>query len=450
MLLIAPMAGRALSDNTSSTPLGGYTMFANGNGVQVMLDNPGGLAGSHPIGYVSAPEASAIVETGPLGHGLATVVWPGAAVGNLGALQYQLPIPKQLQPILKNANDPVRAEANVPGGPADATFPQGGGGPIVMSSHADGKTVDSQASVIGFGTAGLIQVGTISGHGTTVLSDTSATSTGISAAAGVDILGGLLHIDSIKSKATASSDGATAKGAGNTVVSGVKVAGVEATIDNTGVHVAQSNTPLGGAIAPVNQLINQVLGALNFKSELLRTTNSPNGAQNNVTAGGLVISYNVPANISQLLSTVLHNIPQIPNVWTDSTVTITLAGATADVDASPGFAFGPDPGAGGTPGAASNTGTGSPGVAGSSTPGSSSIASAPQLAQSATRRSSGTGPNRPQTLSSSPIGFFNGLDPGLIVLALIGAVLTAIGMKRLCAGVLEPTAGSVCPLKESS
>jgi hypothetical protein len=89
-------------------------------------------------------------------------------------------------------------------------------------------------------------------------------------------------------------------------------------------------------------------------------------------------------------------------------------------------------------------------VAGTSTPGISSLASAPQLGQSATKRRSGTGPNRPQTISSSPIGFFNGLDPGLIVLALIGAVLTAIGMKRLCAGVLEPTAGSVCPLKETS
>jgi hypothetical protein len=320
-----------------------------------------------------------------------------------------------------------------------------------MSSHADGKTVDSQAAVTGFGTGGLIQVGTITGHGTTTLSDTAADSTGVSAMAGVDILGGLLHIDSIKSKATASSDGTTARGGGNTVVSGVKVAGVAASIDNTGVHVAQSNTPLGGAIAPVNQLINQVLSGLSLKAELLRTTNSPKGAQNNVTAGGLVITYNVPANISQLLSTVLHNIPQIPNVWTDSTVTITLAGATADVDAAPGFSFGADTGAGVTPGpAGSDTATGSPGVAGTSTPGSSSLASAPQLAQSTTRRAGGTGQNRPQTISSSPIGFFNGLDPGLIVLALIGAVLTAIGMKRLCAGVLEPTAGSVCPLKDSS
>jgi hypothetical protein len=317
-----------------------------------------------------------------------------------------------------------------------------------MSSHADDKTIDSQASVVGLATGGQIQVGSIHGHGKTQLTDTAATATGTSSLTGIDILGGLIHIDKVSSTATATSDGNKAKGSGSTIVAGVTVAGTPATIDNNGVHLAQSHIPLNGALVPTTAAINQVLGALDLKADLLPTTNTPNGAQVNVIAGALTLTYNVPANISQLLTTVLHNIPQIPNVFQDATVTLALGGATADANASPGFLAGPEPSIEPSSGPAaiapgvSSAVAGSPAAAASpfASRGSGLAVTAPQLAGRATPSGGG--------FSSSPLGLFTGLNPGLIVMALVGAVLSSVGLKRLGTGALDPPTGIGCPLKE--
>jgi hypothetical protein len=167
-----------------------------------------------------------------------------------------------------------------------------------------------------------------------------------------------------------------------------------------------------------------------------------------VIAGALTLTYHVPADISQLLTRVLHNVPQIPNVFQDATVTLALGGATADADASPGFVAGSEPSAElpSGPAAIASGGSsavpGSPGVIASpSAIGGSGLAvTAPQLAGRATPSSGG--------FSSSPLGLFTGLNPGLIIMALVGAVLTSVGLKRLSTGVLDPPTGIVCPLKE--
>ena len=464
LLLVAPLAGAAVADTGGGggTGLGGYTMFANGNGLQILFDNPAGLGGSHPVGEVDIPEASATMETGPLGHALSTVFWPGSLLGNLGSASNVLPIPPQIAQLLKGANYPVRAEAAVPSGAADASYPGGslGAVPIQMTAHADQNQVDSKASVTSFGIPGLLNVGSISGHGNTTLSATAATSTGTSSVGGIDILGGLVHIDAISSTATATSDGTTAKGSGKTIVGGVTAGygAVPATIDNNGLHLGPSNTPLGGLLAPVNTLLNQALQTLNFNIKTLHTVVAPNGAQENVLAGGLVITYDVPASLNNLLNPILQRIPQVPNVLQGGHVTITLGGATADVDASPGFSdTGPPPdtgtvaptpsvdtsGSGGTPG---TPGTG-PTSSGGIDTGTGGGFSAPALASAP--KTSKLSP-APRNADAAPIGFFGGLSAGLIVLALAGAGLIGFGLIRLCLGGLNPAAMTICPLEPPS
>src|SRR5438067_7937734 len=81
-------AGIALADDTdsSSAPgIGGFTIYANAPGLQMIYDNTAGIGGTHPTGYGTVPEASASLETGSIAKGLASVVWPGPLLGNLGA-----------------------------------------------------------------------------------------------------------------------------------------------------------------------------------------------------------------------------------------------------------------------------------------------------------------------------------------------------------------------------
>jgi hypothetical protein len=317
-----------------------------------------------------------------------------------------------------------------------------------MSSHADASTVSAQGAVTGFDIPASVSFGSITSNGTTVLSANAATSTGTSSVTGFDVLSGLVHIDSIKSTATATSDGTTGKGSGSTVVSGVTVAGQPATIDNNGLHIAQSNTGLGVILDPLNGLINQAISALSLKVQTLNTTATPNGAQFNVLAGAVVVTYTIPANVTQVLGTILKNIPQIPNVYTDGVVTMTVGGATANVVASPPFTVAPfvaspaPASSGGSPAVA-----GSPGSAGGIGTGQAAVSS-PALAGTPTQARRPAS-NR-QGLAASPIGLFGGVSPGLILLALAGAALLAAGLKRLCTDVLEPKAETVCPLAEYS
>ncbi|HWW52656.1 MAG TPA: choice-of-anchor P family protein [Acidimicrobiales bacterium] len=453
-VLIAPLGGVALADTAGGTVgLGGYGLVANGNGVQMTFDNPAGLGGSHPLGYVGIPEASAKLETGPLGNGMATVIWPGSLFGNLGSATNVLTfLPPSVTGLLKGANDPVRAQANFPGGPSDASYPPGGAaGPVAMTSHADASKVDSAASISGYNLGGVVQVGTVTGHGVTTLvgpadTPTLARADGTSDVGGIDILGGVLHIDSIKSTATASSDGVTGKGTGNTVVAGVTLLKgmVPATIDSTGLHLATTNASLLGLLNPLNALVNQAIKSLNLTAKLISPTAVSRGAQENVNAGAVIITYSVPDNVDALVKTITGKIPQIPNIFDHAIITMALGGATADATAGPGFSGNPavGPPTGGSTAAPADLGGGGAGAVGSSgnvglipTPGASAVVSpAPAPTQVA--------------LPASPIGFFGGLKAALVLLALVGGAMMGAGMWKLGTDVLEPRTATVCPLEE--
>jgi hypothetical protein len=459
VLLVAPLAGVALADDTSgNSSIGGFTMFANGNGLQIVFDNPSGLSGSHPIGYVGLPEASAQFETGPLGLGRASVIWPGALLGNFGSAA-PLFIPPPYGKYFSNLNDPIRAEAHVPGGPADASYPPaaGSGAPASMVSHADNNSVNSNAGVGGINIAGLIQSGTISSQGTTAVTNSAATSTGTSTVSGVNLLGGLIRIDSVKSTATAMSDGNKAHGSGTTVITGASLANgaVPITIDNSGFHLATSNAPLGGLLGSLDTALNPVLKALNLEIHTLPTTTSGTGSQYNVLSGGLVITYTLPATLTNLVSSLWLKLPSIglpsiPSFLKDGFVTMTIGGATANVNATPAFVPQADvPVTGSTPGAlpASSATSGGSGSTGPTTGPGGGGTSSPALAASP----AALAPTRQRPATSqvplSPIGFFKGLRLLAVLLAVVGSILLAGGLVKLCTDVLDPKGVTVCSLE---
>src|SRR3954471_7152055 len=146
-------AGLALADTNAVTAIGGFAILANAPGMQITYDNTAGVGGTHPVGYGTVPESTATLETGPIGKGLASVVWPGPLVGNLGASTAVLPhgsdIPAPVLSLLQqNGNDPVRAEANS-GGPPDVSYADPGGA-ATMTAHADANTTSAKATTKGF------------------------------------------------------------------------------------------------------------------------------------------------------------------------------------------------------------------------------------------------------------------------------------------------------------
>ena len=98
-----PCGGRCLAarpaTTTTTAPAGprrlvSWTTNADANAIDIVVDDAGGLAGAHPLDEVTIPEDTADFETGPFGHGLASVLWPGATGGNFGSPSADLPFPR--------------------------------------------------------------------------------------------------------------------------------------------------------------------------------------------------------------------------------------------------------------------------------------------------------------------------------------------------------------------
>lgn len=262
-----PVVSAATATTTTTTAPAGpptlvsWTTSADSNAIDIVMDDAGGLAGSHPLDEVDIPEDTADFETGPFGHGLASVVWPGATGGNFGSASADLPIPPSLQVLTKNLNDPVRAETFEPAGPATANYPPGNtSGVFQASSQADGNGTTATASVTNLSDA-LIGLKGVSGTAHATATST-ATSTATANTGQISLLGGLIVIGGVDSTATASSDGTTVKGTTNTNFGDLTIAGVPMALGTNGVTGPVGTGGLGGLVSP---LVNEVIAGLGLK-----------------------------------------------------------------------------------------------------------------------------------------------------------------------------------------
>jgi hypothetical protein len=130
----------------------------------------------------------------------------------------------------------------------------------------------------------------------------------------------------------------------------------------------------------------------------------------------------------------------------DGFVTMTVGGATANVNATPAFVPPADvPVTGLTPGVlpASSTSDGSGSTGGTGLSGSGT--STPALAASPAALA--PTPQRSAARQLPPIGFFKGLRLLAVLLAAVGSILLAGGLVKLCTDVLDPKAVTVCSLE---
>ena len=446
-LLVGSSTAVLAQTSGGGSPLGGYKLDARSQAVNVIHDSPSSPSPTHPDFDGSVPAAQSTIDSGPIGHGLSSIFWPGPLGGNFGAALNQInqvcapvlpvpglppvcqPVPQQLKDNASSFNDPVRAETFFPQAPQDAKYTNIPGATITSHIDPDGRKVDSLGALDGFGAPGVGVVANLTAHTVDSLTDTTATSEATAEADNVVLAGGMVTIGRVFSSAKLTTDGQTASGEGHTTIDGFKIAGQAATVDEQGVHIAGQSNPLHNQI---NQALAQALAKTGLTIKLVQDDKSLNGPTGSVTAGSLLIQYE---DDKQQL---------IPGGSIQNSFTIALGGATASVDSSQGS--GSDLGETPTEAAAVDNGGGSS-IAGPdiAPAGLGDIATPPSaLASAAPRgRSAAVLPTR-LTLNSF------GLAWGLVLLAVLLALGLAFALRRVTDDVFaDAPAAAACPLEES-
>jgi len=426
MVVVAP-AVAALGATTPSAPLPlvSFTDHADAPGMLIEI-NGGSQTQGPQAGTI--PEATSDLASG-VGHGLGSLAWPGSTAGNIGSVIAILgAVPPSLQQTGKTVKDPARAETLAPQGPADAVYPAGSSPTSApMRSHADINRVEAWGETQGVNFGGGTS-GPIISHSKDDLSSGASvtTSSGDVSISKVALVPGpvpLVTIDSITSTAAATSDGVKATAVGKTTVSGLKVAGQPATVDQNGLHVASSSSPLG---APASNAVNTAIAQSGLKMLLATPTTQVQGGHGYEAAGGLVIQ------------------------WTQNgyVFTVTFGGASAEVQASPGLPSVTPPVTDTVPAA---TAVSLPpvvsGGSGGSPSGSTSLSLGEPPSPVAPSPSSSGGTQVALGLAGTSVPF-KSIPPALAVVGAFAAGLCAFGLRRLPTNVLEerPNA-TTCPLE---
>lgn len=440
--------------------LGGWNTSADGNAVDILIDNTTGLAGVHPFSEADFPEAESQFATGPFGSALATVFWPGSAGGNFGSLSSELGFPSQLSPIASQLNDPIRAASSYPAGPTSARYPTGSsGGAAVMESTANAGGTTAEGTVTDESPSTVLSFSSAKGSSSAAASN-KASAQSATDLSHVSLLGGIIDIGSISSIAQASSDGSTGTGTASTTVNGVTVLGQATTIGSKGINIPNFPAAVGAITGPIIQnAFSQVVSGLGLTVTEFPATEAANGAGFTATSGGVSIEIDPPSSAAPTLeqaASVLAPlfpaqaaiIPTLPGLLQGFTLTMTLGRATASANASPAFSssFTPPPN--------SSTGLTTPGVTGS-TGGSAPVASTPAVSTGspavtgASTTPSGSQPSTSGSVAAPPaalIRLSTPLGASAVVLGILATLAMGFGLWRVARMLLPADSEPVCPL----
>lgn len=470
-------AGLTTGASTSTTvaqsapTLGGWNVSADGNAVDILFDNATGLAGIHPFTEADFPEAQSQFQTGPFGSGLATVFWPGAAGGNFGSLSTELGLPAQLEPIATQLNDPIKASAQYPSGPASSRYPSGSsGGQAVMTSTAAAGGTTAEGAITDDSPSTVLSFSSAKGSSSATATN-KAVAQSASDLSGVSLLDGLIDIGSITSAATASSDGTTGTGSASTHVGAVTVLGQAASIGSDGLVLPSSLSGVSTLVEPlVKNALQQIISGLGITVTEFPATETANGASYVASSGGVSVKIDPPSSLAPLLEQAASTvapffpsqaaiIPTLPGLLQGGTLTITLGRATASADASTAYtsSFTPPSTPSGSTGSTGSTGSSGLGVSGGSAPvdSGSGASTSPSLGTlgsggSSPTGSSGTGRSSVSAPTSGLISLSKPLEAGAVVLGILATLIAAGGLWAVGRMLLPRDTDPVCPLGKDS
>jgi hypothetical protein len=355
---------RFCADDAGGTALAGSTASAEAVGAQVAFNIvPGPLPLSGNLVEDDVSFARTVVSSGPQASVQAAPFYPGDTAANLSSLLSSDGIP------LPIPNYPLQAFASYPASPkepADSSFPAkepSTASVASASAHASATDATAVATIAQLG-AGPVSVAKIQSTNAVTPATSCMTAQASTVVQGID-LAGLVHISSLDSNATARTDGTKAVPVAAVHVGQVTVAGLSASIDAQGIHIAnQVPTVLGLTPKLVQSTLDQTFKADGLTVRLLEPTKSSQGGTAAADSGALVITVSHAIDIPYLPGEPTVPVPGLGNVPLPSglykaTVTVTLGANTVQAIATvpPGATAVSSPGGAPSPGG-SSTGTG--------------------------------------------------------------------------------------------
>jgi hypothetical protein len=247
-------AQEAPSGQTGEVLFGTYQLEARGIGIEASYEIEGLLPGGTPVLDLTIPESLARFSSGPSGYGLASLAYPGGILVNLQSLMDQTGGDgSQIPPY------PIKAEAFFPSGPTEVDESQPGG---VAQRVVTGELgVEAAGSFPKIAAAPAIEIGSITSVSRSAIEQGRAVSRSRVELGDVNVLGGVITIDSVVTDLAVAHDGNAGAAAGGTQVSGVRFLGLAAAFTDEGL-VLTDPPPVEGPGAPLGGLLDPVAGPL--------------------------------------------------------------------------------------------------------------------------------------------------------------------------------------------
>jgi hypothetical protein len=342
-----------------------------------------------------------------------SAIWPGTVLAGLGPLVGQAgsaDLGKQIPPY------PAVAEAHANSGDVNNTrIP-------LTTIHAFGSPTaartDTQIPTVSV--ASVLSVASMASRTEAKLGDRVASSATASVH-GVSIMGGQITIGSVTSVVSGATDGVAATTKGGVKVVDLVIGGVNASVDESGVHAAGQGQAPG---TNPNGQIAQVLSSLGVKITVVGTDGESSGPRAERSGGGLMVSITTPA-----LGTVPNGrmvvVLGATSVSLDASPALDLSGFLDDLTAASPFTSGAPPGvdtsvAGTQFSFTSPVDVGATGPLGGGTGGGSGITGAPALR------------------TASVAYRFGGIPLGLVAVTILAVFVLGWYLRRFVERLLGP------------
>lgn len=330
-------------------PFAGFALEAWGASFSMIYDDPNGPIPAHPTGEMHAAYGLATLEDGS-GHGVATELWPGPTAATAGPFiedsfwdgveegsEGQFPPEELGRPALTPRQWPVAAEVFFPGEPHTSDVPPN------AHAHSAGDVVYAKASTVPLHLPGAFD---LDGGATTAQSTVgrvkAADGSEVDAAVAqvlttaTDILiptpVGPITIDKVSTTAKVLSDGEKPVISGQTVVSGLAIAGQGYTVDENGIHAGEESHP-NPLVSGLNDATEQALADSGISIALAQPIDTVDGPVGGRSAGGLIVRMN-SSRLDEFVSNLPDELEKEFRARVSTTHDLTLVFGAANVKAS--------------------------------------------------------------------------------------------------------------------
>lgn len=250
----APGAGAQDAPETTAGEdlFGTYELEARSIGIEASYEIEGLLPGGTPVLDLTIPETLARFASGPTGYGLASLAYPGGILVNLPTLIEQSGSDaSQIPPY------PIKAEAFFPTGPTEVDASQPGG--VAQRVITGTLGVEAAGSFPKVEAAPAVVIGSITSVARSAIEEGKAVSRSRVELGNLNILAGVITIDSVVTDIVAVHDGTAGTADGGTQASGIRVLGLDTAFVD-GELVIVKAPPATGPAEPVGSLLDQLLG----------------------------------------------------------------------------------------------------------------------------------------------------------------------------------------------